>query len=208
MEGRKWKDLSADCLVNVFGRVGIESLLSDVPFVCKSWLNATLSSLCWQELDFSQIKLRPCHFVDKSRIVDEYQLKCNRSVTEFIKCPDLKVLLLSCITPRDNLLQIPNLVSKWKNLEFLGLLETFLIQEVFTQISIHCKNFIGLTVVIAIIKQDVASALDLTKLIEELLKLASHICTFKHEGSRLYDDYDDYFCYQDTVYDIDYALFE
>ncbi|KAM7488837.1 hypothetical protein LguiB_026321 [Lonicera macranthoides] len=52
---QQWEDLSMDCLVNVFGRLGLESLVLDVPFVCKSWYNATLSPLCWQNLDFSTI---------------------------------------------------------------------------------------------------------------------------------------------------------
>ncbi|RVW31806.1 hypothetical protein CK203_039288 [Vitis vinifera] len=32
MEGRKWEHLNMDCLVNVFQRVGMESLLLDIPF--------------------------------------------------------------------------------------------------------------------------------------------------------------------------------
>ncbi|KAM7485796.1 hypothetical protein LguiA_001805 [Lonicera macranthoides] len=57
MEIRKWEDLSTDCLVNVLGRVGIESLILAVPFVCKSWCNATRSPLCWQNLDLSTVSL-------------------------------------------------------------------------------------------------------------------------------------------------------
>ncbi|KAL7177290.1 hypothetical protein ACSBR2_030609 [Camellia fascicularis] len=49
-----------DCLVNVLGRVGIESLLIDVPFVCKSWYKATESPLCWRQLDFLEISLDDC----------------------------------------------------------------------------------------------------------------------------------------------------
>ncbi|KAL7209580.1 hypothetical protein ACSBR1_031186 [Camellia fascicularis] len=55
MEGEKWKELNKDCLVNVLGRVGIESLLIDVPFVCKSWYKAMRSPLCWRKLDFLEI---------------------------------------------------------------------------------------------------------------------------------------------------------
>nr|CAN63346.1 hypothetical protein VITISV_012622 [Vitis vinifera] len=45
MEGRKWEELNMDCLVNVFQRVGMESLLLDVPFVCKSWAIITLQTV-------------------------------------------------------------------------------------------------------------------------------------------------------------------
>ena len=41
MEGRKWDGLNDGTLVNALGRVGMESLLLDVPFVCKSWYKAS-----------------------------------------------------------------------------------------------------------------------------------------------------------------------
>ncbi|KAJ6864118.1 hypothetical protein NC651_034835 [Populus alba x Populus x berolinensis] len=52
MEERKWEDLEFYCLVNVLGRVGMESLLLDVPFVCKSWYRASLDPSCWKHLVF------------------------------------------------------------------------------------------------------------------------------------------------------------
>ena len=52
MEGRKREDLSNDILVNVLGRVGMESLLLDVPFVCKSWYKACREPQCWEHLIF------------------------------------------------------------------------------------------------------------------------------------------------------------
>ncbi|KAF2295662.1 hypothetical protein GH714_033477 [Hevea brasiliensis] len=59
MEIRKWEDLPEDCLANVFRRVGMESLLLDVPFVCKSWYRATLNPFCWERLDFYNIMFAP-----------------------------------------------------------------------------------------------------------------------------------------------------
>ncbi|KAJ4825713.1 hypothetical protein Tsubulata_001211, partial [Turnera subulata] len=50
MEGRKWEDLEKGCLVNVLGRVGMESLLLDVPFVCKSWYRAGLEPKRWEQI--------------------------------------------------------------------------------------------------------------------------------------------------------------
>ncbi|KAJ6779011.1 hypothetical protein OIU74_002742 [Salix koriyanagi] len=52
MEERKWEDLEFDCLVNVLGRVDMESLLLYVPFVCKSWYKASLNPSCWKHLVF------------------------------------------------------------------------------------------------------------------------------------------------------------
>ncbi|CAL2281406.1 unnamed protein product [Prunus armeniaca] len=52
MNERRWKDLQMDCLLKVLVKVGMESLLLDVPFVCKSWYKATLNPSCWQSLLF------------------------------------------------------------------------------------------------------------------------------------------------------------
>ncbi|KAL7176450.1 hypothetical protein ACSBR2_029895 [Camellia fascicularis] len=75
-----------DCLVNVLGRVGIESLLIDVPFVCKSWYKATRSPLCWRQLDFLEISLVDCTFLFfLARLIDDYQVKGKFSFTTIVK---------------------------------------------------------------------------------------------------------------------------
>ncbi|XP_024197337.1 F-box protein FBW2 [Rosa chinensis] len=99
----RWEELEVDCLVNVFGRVGMESLLLDVPFVCKSWYRATLVPSCWQFLKFPDDLSDPilvdfvgpgcdpkpgylctCTFI--RRFIDEYRLDGRRfSVTAFLK---------------------------------------------------------------------------------------------------------------------------
>lgn len=79
MERPKWEDLQMDCLVNVIERVGIESLVLDVPFVCKSWYNATLNPRCWQSLVFPDDLF-------KSRITDGYKDKELFDVGKFIRC--------------------------------------------------------------------------------------------------------------------------
>lgn len=77
MGGRKWQDLNMDCLVNVFGRVGLESLLCDVPFVCKSWYKATLNPQCWQCLIFLD------NF--PVRCANEYTLKARSNAKQLIE---------------------------------------------------------------------------------------------------------------------------
>ncbi|KAF5936619.1 hypothetical protein HYC85_024125 [Camellia sinensis] len=74
-------------------------------------------------------------------------------------CPDLRALQLPQDLPDDHMLQIPILISKWKNLEILWLGGTFQMQEVLAQINIHCKNFIGLAIARAHVEQDEASAI-------------------------------------------------
>ncbi|KAJ9693752.1 hypothetical protein PVL29_009622 [Vitis rotundifolia] len=75
-----------DCLVNVFRRVGMESLLLDVPFVGKSWYKASLDPKCWERLIFPKY-IKPDDIWDNSplgeRLMMEYQESF--SVTAFIK---------------------------------------------------------------------------------------------------------------------------
>ncbi|PIA57844.1 hypothetical protein AQUCO_00500040v1 [Aquilegia coerulea] len=53
LSSRKWEeDMCMDCLVKIFERVGLESLMFNIPFVCKSWYKASLDPICWKVLDF------------------------------------------------------------------------------------------------------------------------------------------------------------
>lgn len=52
MEERKWENLNSDCLVNVFGRLDLETMLLDVPLICKQWYQALVNPLCWPTLVF------------------------------------------------------------------------------------------------------------------------------------------------------------
>lgn len=45
MHERRWENLGMDCITMVFARVGMESLILSLPFVCKSWYAATLDPL-------------------------------------------------------------------------------------------------------------------------------------------------------------------
>ncbi|KAI7980027.1 F-box/LRR-repeat protein [Camellia lanceoleosa] len=254
MEGRKWEELNMDCLVNVLGRVGIESLLLDIPFVCKSWFKATLSSLCWRRLNFSEdstarliykYEVKFCSIsmmkfvVNRSDRCATYLSLPNRSLTDealiYVAdgCPNLRTFVLPYGLPYEHMLKIPNLINKWKSLEYLTLgASCFQLQDIIYQISIHCNNFVGLGVPSAYIgKSDASAIATLLPNIKELdlrcaniekeylvmilkgckeleyvdvsycegfdegdidiLKLASHIHTFKPEGSMFYSDYDE-----------------
>ncbi|XP_024986414.1 F-box/LRR-repeat protein At3g48880-like isoform X1 [Cynara cardunculus var. scolymus] len=54
MEQRDWNELPTHCLIEILGKVGIESLVGTIPFVCKSWYNATFYPQCWQRLVFTK----------------------------------------------------------------------------------------------------------------------------------------------------------
>ncbi|XP_050374045.1 F-box protein FBW2-like [Argentina anserina] len=89
MDQRRWEDLDKDCLVKVFGKVGMESLLLDIPFVCKSWHKETLNPSCWNRLIFPDFEPEfPFEFDYPiyERFVSEFGLEKNRfSKTAFIK---------------------------------------------------------------------------------------------------------------------------
>lgn len=64
----------------------MESLILDVPFVCKSWYSATRSPLCWQNLDFSEVSFDGylySHFIRRLRA--ELRLKGIIGLTAFIE---------------------------------------------------------------------------------------------------------------------------
>ena len=90
MEERKWEELNMDILVNVFGRVGMESLLLDVPFVCKPWYKASREPQCWGHLIFPEY-IKPDDIWGEDspdrgfseRLVTTYQE--NLSVTAFMR---------------------------------------------------------------------------------------------------------------------------
>ncbi|PSS23948.1 F-box/LRR-repeat protein [Actinidia chinensis var. chinensis] len=185
MEGGKWEDLTMDVLVNVLERVGIESLLLSIPFVCKSWYKATLRSECWRRLDFSEISFN-FHFV--LRVMDTYHIH-NLHATRFVKSvvkrsnrsatlltipswgteeallyvaresPDVRSLVLPYDLSCDHMIKIPNLISNWKNLETVQIGSCFQMQEVLAQISNNCKNFFALTITKASIGSTEASAI-------------------------------------------------
>ncbi|CAL5357477.1 unnamed protein product [Camellia sinensis] len=185
MEGEKGKELNMDCLVNVLGRVGIESLLIDVPFVCKSWYKATKSPLCWRQLDFLEISLDDfTSLFFLARLVDDYQVKGKFSFTSIVKtlvkrsatsamyvslpgsgfcdeevCPNLIVLELPVDIDHDVVSKVPKLTSNWKCLEFLRFGTTFKMKEILAQISIHYKNFVGFSASHADIKKDEATSI-------------------------------------------------
>ncbi|KAJ9154007.1 hypothetical protein P3X46_027388 [Hevea brasiliensis] len=141
MERRKWEDLEMNCLMNVLQRVGMESLLLDVPFVCKSWCKASLDPLCWESLNFPP-DLSFDRFTE--RFMDVYRGKsmCLTAFTKLIidhshrkatllsppycfseeECPalttlDLQHVYLTMVIDRPRIVE--QLIGKWRNLKEL-----------------------------------------------------------------------------------------
>lgn len=173
-----------DCLVNVLGRVEMDSLLFAVPYVCKSWYKVSLDPVCWKRLVFPHFE----QMVMK-RFMEVYQSIGPFSVTSFInsiirrsnrlatalvlpdyctkealeyaadECPALKVLELpSDLLKRESSI-IPELISKWRNLEQLRLERPPNLEEILHQISCHCKNFFGLSVIDSEVWENEVSAI-------------------------------------------------
>ncbi|CAL5416380.1 unnamed protein product [Camellia sinensis] len=184
MEGEKWKGLNKDCLVNVLGRMVIESLLIDVPFVCKSWYKATRSPLYWRKLDFLEISLDDCtSLFFLAKLIDDYQVKGKFSFTAIVKTlvkrsarSTVYVSLpgssffdevlfyiadheLPADIDHDVVSKVPKLMSNWKYLEFFRFETTFKMEEALAQISVHCKNFAGFSTFHADIKKDEATSI-------------------------------------------------
>ncbi|KAM5587629.1 F-box/LRR-repeat protein [Rosa sericea] len=92
---RRWEELDMDCLSKVFNRVGMESLILAVPFVCESWYKASLSPLSWQELSFPELTRCPWSFDDDEarsfgtfydKFMDHFGInRSSFSITGFVK---------------------------------------------------------------------------------------------------------------------------
>ncbi|CAL9208002.1 unnamed protein product [Musa hybrid cultivar] len=150
-EGRRWEEMPTDCLVSIFLRLGLDDLTISVPFVCKSWAQASLDPGCWRVVDFRTLDLMPWSRFCKG-FVSRYSLRsfsfsplmefvvdrARGSVTELVfpssssvswrdlvyasvKCPGLKRLALPDRLMLEDELRIPELVGGWRNLEELEL---------------------------------------------------------------------------------------
>ncbi|KAL5977325.1 hypothetical protein ACLOJK_021671 [Asimina triloba] len=81
---RRWEELPMDCLVQVFERLSLEDKSLGVPFVCKSWYEASLSPACWRVLDFRSIDFEPDGPFAR-RFQREYCLSATFSFSGFLR---------------------------------------------------------------------------------------------------------------------------
>lgn len=194
---RSWSEMELDCLVEIFMRLDLDDLTLAIPFVCKSWLSAARRPLCWKKLDFRQFDLLPwsnfskdftfqyhrpyfsfTYFLKfavnrscKSVTVLRFPLKFT-SMEDLVlasnECPKLKHVALPVMS-QSELVQIPQLVWKWKDLERLEMESTpsnFV--ELVKNISLNCRNFFWLTVSGSVREDD---ALSIVRYLPKLKKL-------------------------------------
>ncbi|ESR34181.1 hypothetical protein KPL70_026116 [Citrus sinensis] len=187
MEGRRWEDLDEDRLLNVLGRVGMESLILDVHFVSKSWHRAKLKT------SSQFIKL----IVDRSCGNATVLIPPHCCLTESF----LKILGLYPILCLYKISVIPGLEQYWRNLEGLILGMSNDMRAILTQICLNCKNFSWVCMdreYLVIILQGCKELVYLGlpdcvgfNVDTEILKLTSYISTFKYGCSTAKPNDDD-----------------
>ncbi|KAF5204602.1 F-box/LRR-repeat protein [Thalictrum thalictroides] len=86
---RRWEDLNTDCLIKIFEKLGLESLILDIPFVCKSWYKASLDPLVYKVLRFEFMNVEEKTMWATTKIPDDLLAENMYSKappsTEFIK---------------------------------------------------------------------------------------------------------------------------
>ncbi|KAL3505078.1 hypothetical protein ACH5RR_034919 [Cinchona calisaya] len=86
---------------------------------------------------------------------------CSSQALEYIsdECPELKFLGLSLDLLYHNGPVLENLISKWKNLQVLSVGNCYMLNEIFAQIRLHCKKFVGVICCYSWIGYEEASAI-------------------------------------------------
>ncbi|KAK9933186.1 hypothetical protein M0R45_020390 [Rubus argutus] len=177
--------LEQGCLMNVFERVGMKSLLLDIPFVCKSWHATSLDPSCWQSLIFPDIK--------RIYYLDAEDWKCYSFLR---RCPGLKALSLPrdisihCnkfshlkITARARIgnVEVSAIVNFVPMIKHLSLRYAHIPRQCLVELLQGCKELLTL---------DVSRCTGFNERDDEILKLASHITAFNCEGSSTQIDSD------------------
>lgn len=81
---RKWENLPSDCLVSIFCYLGLVELTVTLPFVCKSWYEASLDPRCWKKLDFQALDFCSESNLER-RFKQEYGVRSSFSFSAFMK---------------------------------------------------------------------------------------------------------------------------
>ncbi|RVW31799.1 hypothetical protein CK203_099485 [Vitis vinifera] len=158
----------------------MESLLLDVPFVCKSWYKASRKPQCWEHLIFPKF-ITPDDIGEEDspdrgfaeRLAMTYQE--NLSVTASVK------LILNRSCGHATIIKLPNYCTEEHWMEKLEMMRLgkFHMKEVLPEIGLHCNNFIWLSAPETYIGKDEASAI-VTSL-PQLKYLDLHGASFEKE---------------------------
>ncbi|PIA57847.1 hypothetical protein AQUCO_00500041v1 [Aquilegia coerulea] len=176
----KWQDLSTNCLVQIFQKVGLECLILVIPFVCKSWYKASLDPQLYKVLDFQFMNM----YGDEEEDEDEDEEEDDSALVERRILPPMQFMKIAVnrsrgmatevlfpeyhdgvddsVCPALKTLVLPGffkMISKLKNLESLTTFNTdWNFRKILNEIHIHCPNFQSLTVR-TFLNEDTASAI-------------------------------------------------
>nr|POF21279.1 f-box/lrr-repeat protein [Quercus suber] len=208
MSGPKWEDLNMDCLVNVLTRVGIESLLLGAPFVCQSCRGN--ANVVWLPDDCTEEALR--YIADECPALKGLSLSGNLCYSYFPVIPkliskwkNLEQLRLGSLSNMEKVFEEINchcknfywlcasganierdtasaIVTFLPNIKYLYMRNANIDRESLEMILQGCKELVLLDA-----RDCVGYECD-----DQLLKLASHISNFQHEGSSLFGDEDEW----------------
>ncbi|KAK1372368.1 hypothetical protein POM88_028561 [Heracleum sosnowskyi] len=183
MEERKWENLSSDFLVNIFKRLDLEILLSDVPIVCKNWYQALLDPLCWQKLVFppagndSRLAIALEDGENVPTLIKFVLGRSQEHATTIVlpaftyivdvlnvldQCPALKFLAVSSYTLIEASQGDYSFASRTKLKQCfkrICIRNRIYMTQITEKIRLNYKNFVGLSVTHANINQVVASAI-------------------------------------------------
>ncbi|KAL8121963.1 hypothetical protein AgCh_018624 [Apium graveolens] len=154
MEESKWENLNLDCLVNIFGRRDVESLLlSRLASAFGAGDSVNISRLIKFVVDRSP----GCC----SKIV----LASVTTIADLVYVSDVSPNLKTLVLPTDHSMlsdhgaTISELIAKWKSLEVLESGKCSSMEKIIEQIGLYCKNFVGLSVAGAEIDHKVSVAI-------------------------------------------------
>nr|GEV20924.1 hypothetical protein [Tanacetum cinerariifolium] len=181
MERRDWIELPVHCLVEVLGRVGIESLVETIPLVCKTWYDATFYPQCWQRLVFTRLPYLRSSKHSVPRLNLEMFLhyaigRGNGLVTEIVFHPSSRLkegqiawMAQQCLALKQLVLpnhlsyvinfEVSDSICSWTHLESLQVPSLIGFKKTIANISRNCPNFNHLSVYVPRLNGDEAAAI-------------------------------------------------
>ncbi|XP_004308782.1 PREDICTED: F-box protein FBW2-like [Fragaria vesca subsp. vesca] len=176
---RRWEDLNRDCLVNVFEKVGIESMLLAIPFVCKTWYKTSLDPACWKRLIFpntidpwsSEVASNDRWDYHDETESSRFEYFTRRFAREF----GLEWRLFSVPKFINNVINRSKGEAQYLKLPGICSGYTFAIRKILTHINKNCSKFCGLHLSDTSIDEDDT----ITSAIIEFVPIVKFLCLSK-----------------------------
>nr|DAD21252.1 TPA_asm: hypothetical protein HUJ06_022715 [Nelumbo nucifera] len=141
-QDRKWENMNQDCLIEEFKKVGmeaIESLIMDVPFLCKDlWKeyhikNFSVIGFIKLVISRSQGSVIDLELPRCSTLKDLNYVSDECTKLQFLELPEYLIFRQGH--------RIPKLICKFMQLRGLYLGATHFLEEILAQVNLHCKKF-------------------------------------------------------------------